>query len=86
VDSVPDPLLLRQSGSAGNRSRTSGFIARNCDHCLHLFLNIFRIYIYETMSVWCEGRKKLFVPSTQDYAQLYGAVGSRENEAETRSC
>jgi hypothetical protein len=24
VDSVPDPLLLRKSGSAGNRTRTSG--------------------------------------------------------------
>jgi hypothetical protein len=24
VDSVPDPLLLRKSGSAGNRARTSG--------------------------------------------------------------
>jgi hypothetical protein len=28
VDPVPDPLLLRKSGSAGNRTRTSGSIAR----------------------------------------------------------
>jgi hypothetical protein len=32
VDSVPDPLLLRKSGSAGNRTRTSGSVARNSDH------------------------------------------------------
>jgi hypothetical protein len=32
VDPVPDPLLLRKSGSAGNRTRTLGFVARNCDH------------------------------------------------------
>jgi hypothetical protein len=31
VDPVPDPLLLRKSGSAGNLTRTSGFIARNSD-------------------------------------------------------
>jgi hypothetical protein len=29
---VPDPLLLRKSGSAGNRNRTSGSVARNSDH------------------------------------------------------
>jgi hypothetical protein len=28
VDSVPDSLLLRKSGSAGNRARTSGSVAR----------------------------------------------------------
>jgi hypothetical protein len=32
VDSVPDPLLLIKSGSAGNRTRTSGSVARNTDH------------------------------------------------------
>jgi hypothetical protein len=32
VDPVPDPLLLRRSGSAGNRARTSGSVARNSDH------------------------------------------------------
>jgi hypothetical protein len=29
VDPVPDPLLLRKCGSAGNRTRTSGSGARN---------------------------------------------------------
>jgi hypothetical protein len=32
VDPVPDPLIFRKSGSAGNRTRTSGSVARNCDH------------------------------------------------------
>jgi hypothetical protein len=32
VDPVPDPVLLRKSGSAGNRSQTSGSVARNSDH------------------------------------------------------
>jgi hypothetical protein len=29
VDPVPDPLLLRKSGSAGNRTRTPGSVSRN---------------------------------------------------------
>jgi hypothetical protein len=32
VDPVPDPLLIRKSGSAGNRTRTFGSVARNCNH------------------------------------------------------
>jgi hypothetical protein len=32
VDPVPDPLLLRKSGSDGNRTRDSGSAARDCDH------------------------------------------------------
>jgi hypothetical protein len=32
VDPVPDPLFLRKSGSAGNRNRTSGSVARNSDY------------------------------------------------------
>jgi hypothetical protein len=32
VESVPDPPLLGKSGSAGNRTRTSGPVARNSDH------------------------------------------------------
>jgi hypothetical protein len=31
VDPVPDPLFHRISGSARNRTRTSGSVARNCD-------------------------------------------------------
>jgi hypothetical protein len=32
VDPVPDQLLLRKSGSAGNGTRISGSVARNSDH------------------------------------------------------
>jgi hypothetical protein len=32
VDPVPDSLLLRKSGSAGNRTDTSRSVARNSDH------------------------------------------------------
>jgi hypothetical protein len=32
VDPVPDPLLLRKSGIAGNRTRASGSVARNSGH------------------------------------------------------
>jgi hypothetical protein len=32
VNPVPDPLLLRKSGSAGNWTRTTGSVARNSDH------------------------------------------------------
>jgi hypothetical protein len=32
MDPVPDPLLFRKSGSAGNRTRTSEFVTRNSDH------------------------------------------------------
>jgi hypothetical protein len=32
VDPVPDPLLPRKSSSAGNRTGTSGSVARNSDH------------------------------------------------------
>jgi hypothetical protein len=32
VDPFPDPLLFFFSGSAGNRTRTSGFVAKNSDH------------------------------------------------------
>jgi hypothetical protein len=32
VDPVPDPLLRRKSGSAGNRTQTSGSVTRNTVH------------------------------------------------------
>jgi hypothetical protein len=32
VDPVPNPLLLRKSGSAGNLTRISESVARNYDH------------------------------------------------------
>jgi hypothetical protein len=32
VDPVPDPPLVRKSGSAGNRNRASGSVAKNSEH------------------------------------------------------
>jgi hypothetical protein len=32
VDSIPDSRFLRKSGSAGNRTRTSGSVGKNSDH------------------------------------------------------
>jgi hypothetical protein len=32
VDTVPDPLLFRKSGSTGNRTRTSVSVGRNSHH------------------------------------------------------
>jgi hypothetical protein len=32
VDPVRDPLLLRKSGSGGNRTLASGSVARNSEH------------------------------------------------------
>jgi hypothetical protein len=34
VDLVADPLLLRKTGSAENRTRTFGSVARNSDHLI----------------------------------------------------
>jgi hypothetical protein len=36
VDPVLDPLLLRKFGSAWNRTRISGSVARNSDHYAYL--------------------------------------------------
>jgi hypothetical protein len=41
VDSVPDPLLLRKSGSARNRTRTSASVARNSDHYTTVAVRVF---------------------------------------------
>jgi hypothetical protein len=55
VDSVPDPLLLRKPGSAGNRTRTSGSVTRNSDHetteaVYFLLHNIYKFSSYLTGS------------------------------------
>jgi hypothetical protein len=55
VNPIPDPLLLRKSGSAGNRTRTSGYVARNSDHytteaVYFLLHNIYKFSSYLTGS------------------------------------
>jgi hypothetical protein len=54
VDPFPDPLLLKTSGSARNRTRASGSVDRNCDNytpetVIHIYTCIYIhicIYIY----------------------------------------
>jgi hypothetical protein len=53
VDPVPDLLFLMISGSAGNRTRTSGSVARNFDHLtteavFFLLHNIYKFSSYLT--------------------------------------
>jgi hypothetical protein len=55
VDPVPDPLLLRKSGTAGNRTWTSGSVTRNFDHytieaVYFLLHNIYKFSSYLTGS------------------------------------
>jgi hypothetical protein len=55
VDPVRDPLLLRKFVSAGNRTRTSGSVARNSDHqtteaVYFLLHNIYKFRTYLTGS------------------------------------
>jgi hypothetical protein len=45
---VPDPLLLRQSGYAENRTRTSGSVVRNFEE---LRYDIFKVVIIYVMVV-----------------------------------
>jgi hypothetical protein len=53
VDPVPDPLLLRKSGCAGNRTRTSGSVARISDHYTEAGLEIKHIiYIEEEIHLY----------------------------------
>jgi hypothetical protein len=46
MDPIPDPLLLRKSGSARNRTWTSGCVARNSDHkTTEVFINKYEITV-----------------------------------------
>jgi hypothetical protein len=48
VGPVSDPLLLRKSGSAGNRSRTSGSVTRNSDQYITDMDVAFQVpYVYD---------------------------------------
>jgi hypothetical protein len=50
VDSVPNQLLLSKSGSAGNRTGTSGSVARNSGHGVLVFY-ITTLYVSRLHSV-----------------------------------
>jgi hypothetical protein len=57
VDIVLDPLLLRNSGSARNRTRTSGSVNRNSDH-------------YTTEAVGCDNVTSLRIRTTKTFFTL----------------
>jgi hypothetical protein len=53
VDTVPDPLLLRKSGSTRNQTPYSGSVARNADHNLKVnFFYSLRTNIEPRIAVW----------------------------------
>jgi hypothetical protein len=65
VDSVPDLLLLRKSGSAVNRTRTSGSVARNSDHkTTKAVLYFFYIFLLK-VKVFLEGVVKQIFTGTK---------------------
>jgi hypothetical protein len=47
VHPVPDPLLLRKCGRAGNRTRDLGSVARNC-----IYIYIFKETLLKNISVF----------------------------------
>jgi hypothetical protein len=49
VEPVPDPLLLRKSGTVGNRTRTSGSVVRNFEE---LRFDIFKVVIIYVIDFW----------------------------------
>jgi hypothetical protein len=54
VDPVPDPLLIRKSGSSGNQTRTSGSVARNSDHWTAEVVSVGRYMGDEFERIWKE--------------------------------
>jgi hypothetical protein len=57
VDPVPGPLLLRESGRAGNRTRTSGSAARNSDNTTHSIIHVFTFFTTQDFVTWAHRRK-----------------------------
>jgi hypothetical protein len=59
VDPVPDPLLLRKSGNAGNRTLSSGSVARSSDHLTteavlvltYIEVNLFHTFVRNFMKI-----------------------------------
>jgi hypothetical protein len=72
VDPVPDPLFLRKSGIAGNRTRNSGSVARNSEQLCKIiqFLatkGIFLLFFYMTyLASWIH---------THTHTHTYGFPG-----------
>jgi hypothetical protein len=61
MDPVTDPLLLRKSSSAGNRTRASGSVARNSDHQTtesHVTIKP-SVTVWSVVMKWYSGSKRL---------------------------
>jgi hypothetical protein len=74
VGPVPDPLVLRKSGSAGNRTRTSVSVARNSDHwTTEAARNDYRMHKYnESLKKYgsTEGRKEVKILKVVQYTVI----------------
>jgi hypothetical protein len=62
VDPVPDPLLVRKSGSAGNRTRASGSVATNPDYYwsdvrITFLISLYAVVLNEIVSM--DGGKRV---------------------------
>jgi hypothetical protein len=51
VDPVPNLLLLRKSGSAENRTRASGSVAKNSDHYTTEAVGFYEIRVLNSSSL-----------------------------------
>jgi hypothetical protein len=79
VDPVPDPLLLTKSGSARNRTRTSGSVAKNSDHLTTEA--VIRLILEDNMKmgfkvIECEG--VCWIHLTSDREQFQAFVNRRQ--------
>jgi hypothetical protein len=66
VDPAPDPLLLRKCGSAGNRTRISGSVARNSDHYTTEVVYFLRHKKLKNWTPWSESASELRVYRPSD--------------------
>jgi hypothetical protein len=79
VDPVPDPLFLRKSGSAGNRTRNSGSVARKSDHfniesyCHNIFVLKADKIVY-TLLLWRWSKIFCSVTCTHESLLLQGSM------------
>jgi hypothetical protein len=74
VDPVADPVLLRKSGSARNRTRISGSVARNSDHYITeavgfnaSFAKVLDNYVHLTVPPFIKFHSLFLVESNTSY-------------------
>jgi hypothetical protein len=92
VDHVPDSLLLRKSGSSGNRTRTSGSVARNSDHCTIETYRFFSVcYIFSSPEWWWSSTKSfvfllVFLPGSDCQSQSQSHITTDSHSASPFWC